>query len=177
MSDESIPLYDGEPSGAVIRHETHSLGPSRGTGGAVSARRKSARHDCERVQVCFTVQDPTRRAENANCPVVNLSKTGIAIEYDVKLRAGVPCSIAYRTVSHQDVRVSGVVRHCRDIGGGHYQLGIKFTRDLKFEELRPARFRQGRDVAPGLQLRPLAARTDEVDDAPDSDGAAEPVAE
>lgn len=164
MSDEPIPLYDGEPTGAVIRHETSTLkGSAPAAGGAVQVRRKAARHDCERILVCFTPQDPTRCAENVNCPVVNLSKGGIALEYDRKMLSGISCFITYRTVSQQAVHISGVVRHCRDIGGGHYQLGIKFTRNLRIEELKPAKFRPGRDVAPGLHARNLKLRTDQVE--------------
>lgn len=155
MSDEPIPLYDGEPTGAQIRHETSILDHVGAQAGVASTRRRSARHECERVHVCFSPRDADERSEHVECPVLDLSKGGLAIEFDRVLASGTFCTIAYRTISRQPVHVSGTVRHCRDIGGGRYRVGVKLNRELRTEELRPARQRPGHDVAPGVRARPL----------------------
>lgn len=161
MSEETIPLYDGEPSGAVIRHESGGLFQPvhRASGGAAtgtaSSRRKATRHDCERTCVCFSPHDAQGRVEDVECPVFDISKSGVALEYDRELRTGSACTIAYRTVSRQPVHVSGRICNCRDLGGGRFKLGIKLNRELRAEELKLAKKREGQDIAPGIRARPL----------------------
>ncbi|MBX3395438.1 MAG: PilZ domain-containing protein [Phycisphaerae bacterium] len=162
MSDEPIPLWDGEPSGAEIRHDTvrHDAAGSAtnfGTGHAsgLTTRRRDSRHECERIFVCFSASDPMGRAEYVECPVFDFSKSGLALEFDRRLAIGTACTIAYRTVSRQPVHVSGSVRHCRDLDGGRYRVGIRLARTLKLDELRPAKRRDGQDIAPGIRARSL----------------------
>lgn len=162
MSDEPIPLWDGEPSGAEIRHDTvrhHSSAPlpnmGAGQASSLSTRRRDSRHECERIFVCFSASDTSGRAEFVECPVFDFSKSGLALEFDRRLAIGTACTVAYRTVSRQPVHVSGSVRHCRDLEGGRYRVGIRLDRNLKFEELRPAKRRDGQDIAPGIRARSL----------------------
>lgn len=164
MADEPIPLYDGELSGAKIRiesngvHDPHDSVAPRNDESMTSvarSRRRTARHGCERIHVCFTPLGPDGKSDNVECPVIDMSKGGLAIEFDQSIASGTPCRIAYRTISQNPVQISGTVRNCRDIGDGRYRLGIRLARNLTAEELRPARRRDGRDIAPGIRARPL----------------------
>jgi hypothetical protein len=154
MPDDAIPLYDGEPTGAKIIHQEQ---PSEGanTQSAVRSKRSSPRKACDRVHVCFSLQRQLGRVEHIECPVVNMSAGGFAIEFDEALAVGVTGHIAYWTISHRPVRVSCSVRRCQPLDHGRYLLGIRLDRKLDFEERRPARIRAGRDVAMGLRPRKL----------------------
>ncbi|MFQ5502229.1 MAG: PilZ domain-containing protein [Phycisphaerae bacterium] len=167
MDTDSIPLYDGEPSGAKIIHETHRSesfdGPasteSAETAGPLRHKRRTPRKDCSHIQVCFSPCDPSGRVEHVACPVFNISRGGFALEFDRALDVGVTGHISYLTAGHRPVRVSCSVRHCLAIGGGRYRLGISLDRYLDHEERRPAKKISGRDVAPSVRTRSLRART------------------
>ncbi|HWL93957.1 MAG TPA: PilZ domain-containing protein [Phycisphaerae bacterium] len=162
MADEPIPLYDGEPSGAIIRVDGANPGMFEGTGRRMSAgtqsRRRTTRRDCERIHVCLTPDEPEGRIESVECPVFDISKGGAALEFDRPLASGISCQIAYLTVSRRPVRVSGSVRHCRALGEGRFRIGIRFDRTLTVEELKPAKRREGWDIAPGVRARALRVR-------------------
>jgi len=154
MDDEPIPLYEGELSGArIIPDRSSEAGETQ----TVRSRRKNPRKHCERVCVCFSPDDPSGRIEHVECPVLDLSAGGMAIEYDREFDVGVAGYVAYRTVSHQPVRINCTVRRCAAMENGHYLLGLKFDRQLRREELKPAKVIAGREVAPGIRTRKLRA--------------------
>ncbi len=162
MADEPIPLYDGEPSGARIIHEDEQRGAAAGgsptSGGnvqTVHCKRRDSRHECERIHVCFSPDDPAVPAEHVGCPMQNSSPGGIAIEFDRALNTGAAGAISYMTVSHRPVHVTCSVRFCGSLGGGRYRLGLKLDRRLGVEERRPAKCVPGRDVFPELRPRKL----------------------
>ncbi len=165
MDADTIPLYDGEPSGAKIIHETHrseSLDGHASTESAEAAgplrhKRRTPRSECEHILVCFSPCDPSGRVEHVACPVFNISRGGFALEFDRALDVGVMGHISYLTVGHRPVRVSCSVRHCLAIGGGRYRLGIALDRYLDREERKPAKAIPGREVAPGIRTRVLRA--------------------
>jgi hypothetical protein len=152
MSDEPIPLWDGEPSTAKIIHEHRGLADGAAT---VRCKRGSPRSPCDGVHVCFSVERRLGEVEYVECPLIDISATGLAVEYDQKLEFGTTGYIAYWTVGHQPVRVSCTIRQCRMLDEGRYLLGIKLDRKLNFEERRPARLRLGREVVPGVRPRKL----------------------
>lgn len=152
MSDEPIPLYDGELSGAKIIPDG-----AKGVGQPTETRvkRQSPRHSFERVHVCFSPMYQSGRLEHVECPVIDLSESGLAIEYDRKLEKGVTGHISYRTISHQPVRVSCTVRRCAAMDNGHFEVGVQLNRRLRSEEMRPAKVRPGRELAAGVRARKL----------------------
>jgi hypothetical protein len=152
MADETIPLWDGEPSDAEIIHPHGSNGAATK---AVRTRRRSPRRCYEGVHVCFSPDLPSGLLEHIECPVIDLSARGLAIEFDRRLEIGVTGYISYQTVSHQPVRVSCRVRRCSPLEDGHYRLGIRFDRNLRPEERMPAKVRPGREVSPGIRARKL----------------------
>lgn len=155
---ESIPLCDESSSNKVVLTETPR---QRGLRGHRSARRI----ECENVFVCFAPRFITGRVDLAECPASNISETGIAIEYDAVLSEGLEGMVTYRTLDHSCVRVRCRVRICQPVGEGRYLVGLEFARNLRRNELSPARRRPGRDIAPGLRprkLRPLAAKPAEA---------------
>ena len=97
------------------------------------------------------------RPEYVECPLIDISERGLAIEFDQVVRVGVRGMIAYRTVSRRPVHISCGVRNCRPVGEGRYVVGIRLDRRLDFEERRPAKVVPGRPVAPGIQARKLRA--------------------
>lgn len=158
MSDEPIPLYDGElPDAKIIPDRSPEDSPDVGT---LRQKRATARHTCEHFHVCFAPQLPSGRTEHVECPVFDISKGGISLEFDAKLDQGITGSIEYRTVNHSPVRVTGSVRHSQLLENGHYMIGFRFDRRLSFEELRTAKVRPGRDIVPGVRLRKLRPASD-----------------
>ncbi len=163
MFDETIPLYDGEPFGAKIIHlSKRSIKDAGDTSGGeatttlvLRSKRGSSRKGCEDVHICFCPNDISIRPEYVECPLIDMSDRGFAIEFDLLIRAGVRGMIAYRTVSRRPVHISCGVRNCRSVGEGRYIVGIRLDRRLDFEERRPAKYVPGRAVAPGIQARKL----------------------
>lgn len=159
MPDETIPLYDGELSGATIVHEA---GPRAADCRDSTAqrrprrKRRGARTACERVHVCFSAIDATGRTDHTECPVIDVSKGGFCLEFDRPLASGVRVNIAYYTVSHRPVNVSGQVRHCRAMPNGRYRLGLELCRHLDAEEMKPSKTMPARDIAPGFHPRKLS---------------------
>ncbi len=159
MPDETIPLYDGELSGATIIQESGAnAAQARGSTAQRGPRRKrrGARTACERIHVCFSATDATGRTDHAECPVIDVSKGGFCIEFDRPLPAGVRVNIAYHTISHRPVNVYGQVRHCAALRNGRYRLGIELCRHLDTEEMKLSKSMPARDIAPGVHPRKLA---------------------
>lgn len=177
MADNgSIPLYEGELSGASIVHDNtpaENLPDHRWDASAALAtpsirqKRQSVRKPCEHVQVCFCPNDPSGRIEHVACPVINISKGGFSIEFDRPLAVGITGSITYHTVSHRPVHVSCSIKHCDSIGNGRYRLGIKLDRELNHEELKPCKVGLGRDIAPGVRPRKLRTTSQDEHDTDD----------
>ena len=163
MSDEPIPLCDGEPSGATIRHETAGAGLGSP---ALRCRRSSTRKEFDRVSVCFSVQVELGRADHVECPVIDTSANGFAIEFDAKVEPGTRGYISYWTLGHRPARIGGRVRRCEPLPNGRFLLGIELDRKLAREERRPAKKRQGHEIAMGLRPRKLreARAFDAVED-------------
>ncbi len=152
MSDEPIPLYDGELSGAKIIPE----GAERvGQPPETRVKRQSPRHKFERVHVCFSPMYQSGRVEHVECPVIDMSESGLAIEYDRRLGKGITGHVSYRTISNQPVRVSCTVRRCAAMDNGHFEVGVQLNRRLRSEEMRPAKTRPGRELAAGVRARKL----------------------
>lgn len=171
MSDETIPLYDGELSGATIIPEggaaSAGSGTPSGTAQPPRPKRRNPRRPCHGVLVCFSPRLASGCVEHVLCPVLNISKGGIEIEYDREVATGAPASVAYRTISQRSVRVTGAVRHCSAVGNGRFRIGVELSRFLDCEELKPAKALPGRDVASGVRarkLRPMATPDSEAGD-------------
>ncbi len=152
MSDEPIPLYDGEPSGAKIRHETVGSSPSSPP---LRCRRSNVRKECDQVSVCFSVQLALGRVDHVECPVFDVSVKGVAIEFDKKVEPGIRGYISFWTLGHRSVRVGGCVRRCKALQDGRFLLGIELDRKLAREERSPAKKRPGREIAMGMRPRKL----------------------
>jgi len=152
MSEETIPLFDGEPTGASIIQTGH--GSIRGAT-AVRCRRGSPRRACEHVHVCFTPHYSSGRIQHVECPAINISIRGFAIEFDEQVQKGTAGYLDYRTVSGRPVHVRCVVRRCAPLENGHYLLGLELDRKLQFDECKPARRGLGREIAPGMRPRKL----------------------
>ncbi len=152
MSDEPIPLYDGEPSGAKIIPDGAERAEQQVE---TRIKRQSPRRKYERVHVCFSPMYQSGRLEHVECPVIDMSECGLAVEYDRKLQKGVTGHISYRTISHQPVRISCTVRHCSEMDNGHFEVGVQLNRRLRSEEMRPAKVRPGRELAAGVRARKL----------------------
>jgi len=177
MSDETLPLYHGELSGSVII-------PERGSNGGLEtptlrSRRASPRKGCENIHVCFSAESESGQGDHAECPLVNISASGMAIEYDRCLRKGVSGHVSYYTISRIPVNISCIIRHCDPLDNGHFQIGLRLNRPLKYEERKPMRVGPGRVVSPHLRARklrtPLLApesTTSEPSPSPDHSGAA-----
>jgi len=165
MSDDPIPLYDGEPSGATIIPEGGDVsagtndpkpGPdAQGQSCRVRGKRRNSRKTCQGVMVCFSPHTPAGRIEHVECPLRNISKGGVEVEFDREVAAGTTACVSYRTISRRCVRACGTVRHCAPIGNGRYKIGMELSRYLDAEELRPAKARPGRDVSPDVRTRKL----------------------
>ncbi|MBN2562164.1 MAG: PilZ domain-containing protein, partial [Phycisphaerae bacterium] len=152
MADESIPLWDGEPLGAkIIPQETSSGGDTQ----TLRSRRRSPRKSCDRVHVCFSPNLASGLVEYVECPVLDMSVSGFALEYDEKLDVGMRGYVSYMTIGRRPVRVSCCVRRCKSLGRGRYLLGIQLDRKLNAEERTPSKANQGRQVALGARPRRL----------------------
>lgn len=168
-SDEPIPLYDGEPSGATIIPEggattnDHQTPPPR-------PKRRNPRRPCCSILVCFSPRLASGRVEHVLCPLCNISKGGVEIEYDGEVATGTSASVSYHTASRRCVRVTGTVRHCCEMDNGRFRIGIELNRFLDYEEIKPAKALSGREVAPGVRarkLQPLPTPTSEADESTD----------
>jgi hypothetical protein len=154
MTDEPIPLYDGEPSGAKIVHSTYERLSPADTQTAQS-RRGSARRPQEGVFVCLTVEYKNGKVEHVECPVINMSASGVAVEFDQKVELGVTGAIQYSTISHQPVRTCCSITRCQPLDNGRFLLALKLNKPLSVEERRPAKLRPGRQLVSGLHSRKL----------------------
>ena len=159
MSD-SIPLYDGPPTEAKITHphgnDSNAPSPDGAESGMVRGSRRNARHDLDGIKVCLATHDASGRVEFTDCPVVDISVSGMGLEFDRRIKTGLHCNISYRTRDRSTVHVGGVIRRCLQIGVGRFQLGIQFDRHLNKPELLPARVIAGAPASPlqrGRQLR------------------------
>lgn len=152
MSDEPIPLFDGEPSGSVILPERGSSSvPAR----MLRSRRVSPRKGCENVHVCFSPETPSGLVDNAECPLINISSLGMAVEYDKPLRKGTSAHVSYYSITRIPVHVGCMVRHCDTLDNGRYLIGLRMSRTLKYEERKPMRVGHGRVVSPTVRARKL----------------------
>ena len=152
MSDEPIPLYDGELSGAKIIPDGAERAEQQVE---TRVKRQRPRRSFDRVHVCFSPMYQSGRVEHVECPVIDMSESGLAIEYDRKLGKGVTGHVSYRTISNQPVRVSCTVRRCAVMDNGHFEVGVQLNRRLRSEEMRPAKVRPGRELAAGVRARKL----------------------
>lgn len=152
MSDEPIPLYDGELSGSIILPERGSSSTDTNT---VRSRRTNPRKGCENVHVCFSPETESGKVDNAECPLVNISSHGMAIEYDRPLRKGLSANVSYYSITRIPVHVGCAIRNCVALDNGHYQIGLRLNRPLKYEERKPMRVGAGRVVSPSVRARRL----------------------
>lgn len=160
LFDEPIPLDDSDDPNAPIPLEDapeHSaiIVPESKAATSVRCRRRDVRRAQGSAVICFTLESASGRVENAECPVLNISRTGVAIVFDQDVSLGASASIAYRSISGRPVHRGVTVRQCRPREDGHYDLGLQFDRPLQFDEARPARHGPGREVAPGIRARKL----------------------
>jgi hypothetical protein len=93
--------------------------------------------------------------DNAECPLINISANGMAIEYDRPLKRGVSAYVSYYSISRIPINVGCVVQHCELHGSGRYIIGLRTNRPLKFEERKPMRIGVGRVVSPHIRARKL----------------------
>jgi hypothetical protein len=175
LDDDPIPLYDGPPIGKTVPPEVGATGSpdAADAKSAVRSRRRGARRDCERTVVCFVHTGVDGRIDHAECPVINISKLGMALLYDRFVARGTRATVQFRTVSLSPVRVTACVRNCMPSGGECYRLGLQFDRPLAAEEMRPARCLPGRDVAPGIRARRWAGlcESERAGESPDEENA------
>jgi hypothetical protein len=151
MELDPIPLCDGEPSGsAVIPEKQSDHGEEK-----VRCRRRNPRKAFLRVRVCFSPEMESGRTEHVECPMLDLSPIGMAVEFDHHLTPGTRARISYSTISHQPVLISCTVRRCSRRDDGRYIVGLKLDRRLSVEECRPALSRQGRQVGVGVHVRKI----------------------
>ena len=172
-NDEPIPLYDGEPSGASIIPDGGAPSDASGSpadGGRAQLlrrkRRNPRRPSCG-VLVCFSPRLAFGHVEHVLCPLHNISKGGVEIEYDREIETGSSASVSYLTISRRSVRITGTVRHCGAMDNGRFLVGVELSRFLDYEELKPAKALPGRDVAPDVRarkLQPLPTPTSEADE-------------
>ena len=148
---DPIELYDGEIVSKVVLHESaREAAKTRG-------RRDSARRIAKGVTVCFTPQDESGRVEHAECPLVDLSSSGIGLVYDKEIDVDRACEIAYQTASHRLVRLHARVKRCICIGENRYELGLRFTHRITAEQQLIVKRRPGRDITIGSRMRQLVA--------------------
>jgi PilZ domain-containing protein len=152
MSDEPIPLSAGDSFGAAIQPER---GSSSAEAHTLRSRRTNPRKGCENVYVCFSPQTETGLPDNAECLLLNVSASGMAIEYDRPLKKGVSAYVSYYSASRVPVNVGCVVQHCDLQTSGHYVVGLRTNRPLKHEERKPMRVGAGRVVSPHVRARKL----------------------
>lgn len=147
---DPIPLVEGEPCAAII------LPPDGRTSAnepSVRGARDSVRHSYEGVSVCLSIQDGSGRVDHAECPVVDLSASGVGLLYDRRVEPGVTGHVSFRTIDQKPVRVACIIKRCRPIHDRLYELGIRFKRRLDRVEQRPQKLRPGRELASGIRPR------------------------
>ena len=149
---EAIPLEKGEISDCSIKPNS-AVEPGVYT--ALRCRRKHKRKDCSKSMLCFGRQMSCGRSDQAACPIVNISASGIAFEYDEQLEEGCKGFVAYRSVSGRPVQITCVVRQCRRACRGRYIIGVELDRKLQFDEAKPAYASHGREIAPNTRPRRL----------------------
>ncbi|QDV91777.1 hypothetical protein RAS2_28830 [Phycisphaerae bacterium RAS2] len=160
LFDDSIPLDGSDDLNAPIPLEDapeHSaiIVPESKAATSVRCRRREVRRTQGSAMICFTLERASGRVDNAECPVLNISRTGVAIVFDQEVNVGTSASIAYRSISGRPVHRGVTVRQCRPREDGLVELGLQFDRPLQFDEARPARHGPGREVAPGIRSRKL----------------------
>ncbi len=168
MSDEPIPLFDGELSGSVILPERGSNSVPAQT---LRSRRASPRKGCENVHVCFSPETPSGLVDNAECPLIDISSQGMAIEYDRPLLKGASAHVSYYSITRIPVHVGCMVRHCEALDNGHFLIGLRMNRTLKFEERKPMRIGHGRVVSPTVRARKLKPAIELTPATPESESA------
>ncbi len=146
--DNGIPLCDGDITGEVLVPGSPGLKTLKG-------RRRSLRRACENVCVCFSPEHKSGRIDHVECPVLDISANGISILFDGPLEPGLSGRISYRAYGGRAVRIACSVRTCTEVEPGVFALGLNFVRGLSCQELRLAKRRSGREVAPGVRLRKL----------------------
>lgn len=147
--DDPIPLDDSEPSASIIHQ------PSRDSVTSVRSQRKSARREFKNARICFIPEYASGKTDPAECPVINISATGLSIEFDRRVPIALRGTITYRSECGLPVHVGCVVRHCVEQMDGFFRLGIQLDRKLRPEESRPLRIAIGREIAPGIRARKL----------------------
>jgi len=147
---EPIELFDGEIVSKVILSE--SARESQRTRG----RRDSARRAAKGVTVCFTPQDESGRVEHVECPLVDLSASGLGLVFDKAIDVDRACQIAYQTASHRLVRLNARVKRCVQVGDQRFEIGLRFTQRITAEQQLIVKRRPGRDITIGSRMRQLA---------------------
>ncbi|MFQ5423919.1 MAG: PilZ domain-containing protein [Phycisphaerae bacterium] len=150
MDSDTIPLEEGPASSRV-------LVPEAAADRRVRGNRSATRWQCDDVVVCFSPVYQSGRVDHAECPVSEISATGMAVVFDRSLERGLPGSVAYRILGGRHVRAQCRVRTCTKIGESRYLLGLQFTRRRRSADLKPLKHRAGRDIAPGARPRKLCA--------------------
>ena len=154
--DDPIPLE--ESSGSPIIPLGVPAGESadfQDTGTSVRIHRKQSRRSCTNTRVCFSPEFDSGKVDPTECPVINISAGGFALEFDRRLVVGQRGTITYRAENGRPVNVGCVTRQCIEQMDGLFRLGLKLDRKLQPEEMRPLRVAVGRDLAPGIRARKL----------------------
>lgn len=152
--DAPIPLCEEAPSGSIIFPSPRAE-PSAST---VRGRRVSPRKSFERVWVLFSPEVRPGEIDHTECPIIDISAGGAAVQYDQLLKNDIKGYICYRSVCDMPIRIGFSVRRCVERDGG-YLIGVQFDRKLRYEDRRPARIPPGREIVPGIRARRLAAST------------------
>lgn len=150
MSDDPIPLFDGELSGAAIVPER-----SRHDATTLRGHRSATRRSHSGIRVCFSPELRPGRPDHVECNLIDISATGAALEYDQPLAIGVAAHVAYRTACDRPIRVQCTVRGCLPLGDGRFRIGVEFAAKLRYEDCRPRRFGGGGAAIWGLRARKL----------------------
>jgi hypothetical protein len=149
---ETIPLVDGDSSGwSITPDSVVAPGPHAG----VRCRRRNLRKQCGRSLLCFSRELTGGRVDQVACPIINISTTGVAFEFDEPLNPGTGGAVAYRAVNGRAVHVNCVVRQCRPNDNGRYMIGARFDRKLHELEDKPTHSSVGKEIAPGVRPRKL----------------------
>ena len=148
---DPIALCEGDIVSKVLLHES-SIERMRPRG-----RRDSARRVTKGVTVCFTPSDESGRVEHVECPLLDLSSSGLGLTYDKPIDVDRACEVAFQTVSHRLVRVHARVKRCIRIGENRFEVGLQFTHRITAEQQLIAKRRPGRDITIGSRMRPLVS--------------------
>lgn len=149
---DSIPLEEGEILSHVILPDQNS---AIQRDYHLRGHRDATRRRTEGATVCLTLQDQAGRVEHIECPVMDLSATGVGLVFDQEIEQGRSCQIAYQTASHRLVRLHATVKRCVQTGPGRFEIGLRFTHRLEADQLRIVRRRPGRDITIGARMRKL----------------------